>query len=57
VKVAFEVARDQGPTIVYPLAPIAGSKGPATAAVVRYLTSPAAREVYVRFGFVVLNEK
>jgi molybdate transport system substrate-binding protein len=57
VKVAFEVPRDQGPSIVYPLAPIAGPKKPATAALVRHLTSAAAREVYGRYGFVVLGEK
>lgn len=57
VKVAFEVPREQGPAIVYPLAPVAASKKPATAAMVRYLTSDAAREVYRRFGFVVLGGK
>jgi molybdate transport system substrate-binding protein len=57
VKVAFEVPRDQGPTIVYPLAPVAGSRKPATAALLRQLTSAAAREVYERYGFVVLGEK
>ena len=57
VKVAFEVPRGQGPTIVYPLAPIAGSKKPATTALVRHLTSAAAREVYGRYGFVVLGGK
>ena len=57
VKVAFEVPRDQGPAIVYPLAPMAGSKKPATAELVRYLTSASAREIYGRYGFVVLGEK
>ena len=57
VRVAFEVPRDQGPAIVYPLAPLAASKKPATAALVRHLTSAPAREVYGRFGFVVLGEK
>ena len=57
VQVAFEVPRDQGPPIVYPLAPIATSRKPATAAVVRYLTSEPARQVYRRFGFVVLGGK
>jgi len=57
VKVAFEVPRDQGPAIVYPLAPLAGSKKPATAELIRYLTSAAAREVYGRYGFVVLGER
>jgi len=57
VRVAFEVPRDQGPAIVYPLAPVASSKKPATAALVRYLTSEAAREVYRRHGFIVLGAR
>lgn len=57
VKVAFEVPREQGPSIVYPLAPIAASKKPATAALVRHLTSERARAVYRRLGFVVLPER
>jgi len=57
VKVAFEVPRDQGPAIVYPLAPIAASKKPAAAALMAHLTSAAARDVYRRYGFIVLLEK
>lgn len=57
VKVAFAVPRDQGPAIVYPLAPLAGSRKTGTAALVRHLTSPGAREVYRRHGFVVLGER
>jgi molybdate transport system substrate-binding protein len=57
VKVAFEVPREQGPPIVYPLAPLASSKKPATADLVRRLTSERAREVYRRFGFLTLPEK
>jgi molybdate transport system substrate-binding protein len=57
VKVAFEVPKGQGPAIVYPLAPLVGSKKPATAELVRYLTSAAAREVYARYGFIVLGER
>jgi molybdate transport system substrate-binding protein len=55
VKLAFEVPRDQGPAIVYPLAAVAASKKPATAAIVRYLTSERVREVYRRYGFIVLG--
>ncbi len=54
VDVAFEVPREQGPAIVYPLARIATSKKAATADLVSTLTSPAAREVYARYGFIVL---
>jgi molybdate transport system substrate-binding protein len=57
VRIAIEVPRDQGPRIVYPLAPIAGSRKPVTTECVRFLTSFSAREVYRRYGFVVLGEK
>ncbi len=57
VRVAFEVPRDQGPAIVYPLAPLAASRKPATAEFVRYLLSASAREVYGRHGFVVLPNR
>jgi molybdate transport system substrate-binding protein len=57
VKVAFEVPREQGPAIVYPLAPIATSKRAATADLVRHLLSARAREIYARHGFVVLAEQ
>ena len=57
VKIAFEVPREQGPVIVYPLAPIAASRKPATAALVRHLTSEAARVVYRRLGFLILPER
>jgi molybdate transport system substrate-binding protein len=56
VKVAFEVPREQGPAVVYPMAPLKGSTKAATAALTRYLTSAAARAVYARYGFVVLGE-
>jgi molybdate transport system substrate-binding protein len=57
VKVAFEVTKEQGPAIVYPLAPIATSKRPAAAELVRYLLSTRAREIYARHGFIVLAER
>jgi len=56
VRVAFEVPRAEGPAIVYPLAPLAASAKPATAAFVRHLESAEARAVFVRFGFVVLEK-
>lgn len=55
VKLAFEVPRREGPDIVFVLAPIAASRKPATAALVRYLTSPEALVVYARHGFIVLD--
>ena len=55
VRVAFEVPRERGPPIVYPLAPVAGSKNAeAAAAFVRHLVGPEAIGVYKRFGFIVL---
>jgi molybdate transport system substrate-binding protein len=54
VRVAFAVPRDEGPAIVYVLAPLATSRQAATATLVRFLTSAAARAVYERHGFVVL---
>jgi molybdate transport system substrate-binding protein len=56
VKVAFEVPREQGPPIVYPLAPIATSRKRAAADLMRHLTSAPARAVYRRHGFVPLGE-
>lgn len=57
VKVVFEVPREQGPAIVYALAPVAASRKPATALLVRHLSSEGARTVYRRFGFLVLAER
>lgn len=55
VRVAFEVPREQGPRIVYPLAPIVHSKrGEAAAAAVKHLIGPEAIRVYERLGFIVL---
>ena len=54
VRVAFEVPRADGPEIVYTVAPLASAK-PAARDLVRYLTSPEARAVYGRYGFVVLG--
>jgi molybdate transport system substrate-binding protein len=54
VRVAFEVPRAEGPAIVYPLARVGSNKASA-AAFVEHLQSRAARDVFVRFGFVVLG--
>jgi hypothetical protein len=50
----FVVPREQGPSIVYVMAPLAGSKKKGTADLVRYLAGPDAARVYERFGFIVL---
>jgi molybdate transport system substrate-binding protein len=57
VRVAFEVPRDQGPAIVYPMAPLAASTKAATTALVTHLISEPARAAYGRFGFVVLEKE
>ena len=58
VRVAFEVPREDGPSIVYPLAPVARSKQKeAAAAVARYLVGPEAIAVYERFGFIVIAKR
>jgi molybdate transport system substrate-binding protein len=57
VKVPFEVPKEQGPAIVYPLAPLAASKRAATAELVRDLLSARARAIYARHGFIVIAEK
>ena len=56
-KIGFEVARDKGPAILYPLAPLSASTKAATPLLVRHLVSAAAREVYARYGFIVLPAK
>jgi molybdate transport system substrate-binding protein len=55
-RIALEVKPDEGPKIVYPLAPLAAAK-PAASSFVAYLQTPAAREVFVRHGFLVLGDR
>ena len=55
VRVAFEVPRDEGPRIVYPLALVRGGSEEARA-LFRFLVSPEAAAVFERYGFVVLRE-
>jgi molybdate transport system substrate-binding protein len=50
VRVAFEVPRDEGPRIVYPLALARGGSDEARA-LFRFLASPEARAVFERHGF------
>jgi molybdate transport system substrate-binding protein len=53
VRVAFEVPREEGPGIVYVVAPLEGSR-PAARDLVRYLRSAEATRVFERHGFLVL---
>lgn len=54
VRVAVRVPREQGPPIVYTLAPLAHAKHADAKALVRFLASREAATVYERFGFIVL---
>lgn len=54
VRVAYRVPRDQGPPIVYVLAPLEASKKRAARELVRFLGSRDAAPTWERFGFLVL---
>lgn len=55
VKIAYEVPRTEGPSIVYALAAVTASKQPdAAAKLAAHLTGPEAMKVYERFGFMPL---
>ena len=53
-RVVLEVPRSQGPPIVYVVAPVAAAPRPAGRHFVRFLSSPAARVVFEKHGFIVL---
>jgi len=53
VKVAVEISRKEGPAISYPFAVLKGASHPAAARLfLHYLSSPAASEVFARYGFL-----
>ncbi len=54
VRVALEVPRDQGPKIVYVVAPLRASKKAGAPDFVRFLGTPEAARVFEKLGFVVL---
>lgn len=54
VKVAFTVPREQGPRIVYVLAPLASSRKPAAAELAHWLAGSEAATTFERYGFVVI---
>lgn len=54
VRVAFEVPREQGPRIVYALAPLARTRNTASRDLVRFLVSDPALATYRKHGFLVL---
>lgn len=51
VRVAYQVSRDEGPRIVYPVAAVSGR--PTARQFVEFLAGPAARAVFERYGFLV----
>ena len=54
VRIAFEVPRDEGPKISYPIALVAESKQKAAAQrFIDYLQSAPAREVFRKYGFLL----
>ena len=53
VRIAFTVPREQGPKIVYVLAPLASSRKPATIELARRLAGPEGRSVFEKHGFVI----
>jgi molybdate transport system substrate-binding protein len=53
VRIAYEVPRDEGPRISYPLAVIKGGGNPAGASrFLAWLTSPAGKSVFAKYGFI-----
>jgi molybdate transport system substrate-binding protein len=53
-KVAFEVPREAGPRIVYPMAVLAESAKPAARSFAAFLLCAQARAVFERYGFTVI---
>jgi molybdate transport system substrate-binding protein len=54
VKIVYEVAREAGPQIIYPVAKLTTSKKTAAAQFIEFLRSDKARAVFIRSGFIVL---
>ena len=53
VRITYEVPRDEGPRISYPLAVIKGSGNPPGASrFLVWLTSPAGKSVFAKYGFI-----
>jgi molybdate transport system substrate-binding protein len=56
VKVVYEVPLDKGPRITYPIAMVKESKRKAAARhFMSYVQSPAAKNAFEKYGFVVLD--
>jgi molybdate transport system substrate-binding protein len=56
IRIAFEVPRDEGPRIVYPLALVKDSKQPEAARrLLAFLATTEADRVFLKYGFIVLE--
>jgi molybdate transport system substrate-binding protein len=56
VRIAYEVPIDKGPKITYPVAIVKESKRKdAGRDFINYVQSPAAKDAFKKYGFVVLN--
>jgi molybdate transport system substrate-binding protein len=54
VRIAFEVPREEGPTISYPVAIVGDSKQKAAAQrFIDFLLTPAAQEIFRKYGFII----
>jgi molybdate transport system substrate-binding protein len=53
IRITYEVPRDEGPRISYPLAVIKGGGNPRGASrLLAWLTSPAGKSVFAKYGFI-----
>jgi molybdate transport system substrate-binding protein len=57
VRIAFEVPKAEGPSILYVVAAISSSRNPAARAFVKRLRSAEAARVFEKHGFIVLGPK
>ena len=56
MKIVYEVPIDKGPKIIYPVAIVKESKRKDAARdFMNYLQSPAAKDAFKKYGFVVLD--
>jgi molybdate transport system substrate-binding protein len=54
VRVAYEIPRDEGPEILYPVGVMRQSTSEAAPALLRFLETAEAKRVFEKFGFIVL---
>jgi molybdate transport system substrate-binding protein len=56
VRIAYEVPRDEGPRILYPVALMRQRESETAAALLRYLATASAGRVFEKYGFVFLPD-